>query len=289
MLLKIQYFLKRLAETIHALIKIFLLSKYRSGIKYQKRTRSAVILLNGPSLTMLVENHLSFLKGKDLFCVNHFPLSDLYEKVKPDYFIISAPELWLEDVEKRYTENSKKTFRALNKKTDWPLKVLIPFAAKKSKFWYNEISKNQNIEIIYYNDTGIDGFQNIIFWFFRRKLAMPRPHNVLVPSLINAINLGYPSVYLWGAENNQFLDITVDDDNNALINQKHFYDWGKTRHKTMHQLGKGRRRIHEILHKFMLSFAAYHIIETYARHRSTRIINQTPGSLIDAFEREILT
>ena len=284
-LIKIQQLLKDSGLTLLAFVKVLMLSHKKPGIRFKKREAEAVLLLNGPSLSTLIGDYTGFLKNKDLFCVNFFPLSPLFEEVKPTYLVIAAPELWLEDVDPVYIEKSRSLFSAVAQKTNWPLKLLIPFAAKKKQVWRSYLGDNENIEILYFNDTGIEGLRNIIFWFFRHRLAMPRPHNVLVPSLINAINLGYRTIYLWGAENNQFLDLTVDDNNSALIHQKHFYDRATSRPATMNKRGRGQRKVHEILHKFMLSFAAYHVIEDYARRQGSRIINQTPGSMIDAFER----
>ena len=115
---------------------------------------------------------------------------------------------------------------------------------------------------------------------------MPRPHNVLIPAIINAVNMGYRKIYLWGAENNQFLSLSVDENNHALISQKHFYDHETKRKGIMKRAGIGRRRVHEILHKFMVTFEAYHTLNDYAESRDSRVINQTPNSMIDAFERE---
>ena len=114
---------------------------------------------------------------------------------------------------------------------------------------------------------------------------MPRPHNILLPSITIAVNLKYRNIYLWGAENNQFLEMTVDNDNNALIAQRHFYDHPSVQAKTMLKAGTDKRRVHEILHKFMLSFKGYITLRDYADFMNVKIINQTPGSMIDAFDR----
>jgi len=285
-MLSIQLFFKHTGQTILALIKILILSRFKSEIRKENQSKSALILLNGPSLKSLAENKTDALTENDTVCVNFFPLTALYEKVRPDYFIISAPELWLEDVDDIYRKKSREVFKTLAEKTIWDLTVMIPFASKKTRWWQETISENSHIKVIFYNDTGVEGFRRFIFWLYKKGIAIPRPHNVLVPSLMNMINLGYKTIYLWGAENNQFLDLSVDDNNMALINQKHFYDKDQAKPKAMKKLGKGRRKVHEILHKFMLSFEAYHVIEDYAKNRGTLIINQTPGSLIDAFQRE---
>lgn len=227
-----------------------------------------------------------FLNDKDILCVNFFPLTDTYEKIKPSLFIISAPELWMNNVDKIYIDKREDLIDALIKKTEWPITILIPYASRKSPLWSTITKSNKNISITYYNNTGIEGFNPFIFWFFKKNLAMPRPHNILLPAIYIAINLKYNHIYIWGAENNQFLEMSVDKDNNALISQRHFYDPPVVKSKTMSKGGTGKRRVHEILHKFMLTFKGYHILKEYAECMNVKIINQTPGSMIDAFDRE---
>lgn len=284
----IQNFIKKLGESMLALIKVILLSKFRTKLKYSIKDRDLVILGNGPSLSDLLDKGQKFLEDKDLICVNFFPLTNLFEHLKPSFYITAAPELWLEDVDDIYLIKRDQLFKALGEKTQWPLKLLIPFSARNSGSWELHISNNINIEIVYFNDTGIEGFQSLSFWFFKKNLAMPRPHNVLIPSIFNATNMGYQNIYLWGAENNQFLEMSVDENNNAFMHQKHFYDKASSKPRLGKKLGKGQRRVHEILHKFMLSFEGYHIIREYADNRGARVINQTPDSMIDAFDREVV-
>ncbi len=282
----IKYILNSTSESILALIKVITLSKFKTKIKNSSKDRDLIILGNGPSLSGLLEKNREFITNKDLICVNFFPLSRFFEVVKPSFFITSAPELWIENVDDIYSVKRKELFKALGEKTKWPLKLLIPFSARKSGDWKSYLINNSNIEIVYYNDIGIEGFQNLKFWFFKKNLAMPRPHNVLIPAIFNAINMGYKNIFLWGAENNQFLEMSVDNDNTALISQKHFYDSSNVKAKVMRKAGVGRRRVHEILHKFMLAFEGYHILREYADNKKVRIINQTPNSMIDAFERD---
>jgi hypothetical protein len=53
----------------------------------------------------------------------------------------------------------------------------------------------------------------------------------------------------------------------------------------MHQGGKGERKLHEVLMKFVYSFEGYFTIRQYAEYKHTQILNCTPGSFIDAFDR----
>jgi hypothetical protein len=79
--------------------------------------------------------------------------------------------------------------------------------------------------------------------------------------------------------------IHVDDNNNALINQVHFYDATSSKSEVLDKRGKGARKLHEILHKFMLAFKGYFILKEYAEYKNVKIYNATPDSFIDAFER----
>lgn len=80
-------------------------------------------------------------------------------------------------------------------------------------------------------------------------------------------------------------EISVDEDNRVLINQKHFYDDGKTSGQPMGKLGRGERKLHEVLQRFLHTFEGYFTIKAYAEHINAKIYNCKPGPFIDAFER----
>lgn len=281
----IQNFLRRFGESLLALIKVTLLSRFRTSLKYQVKEKDLIILGNGPSLASSIENRNLFLQDKDLMCVNHFPNTSFYTELKPKYFITVAPDLWLDEIDKKFVDQSDKLFREMARVTSWPLIFLIPFEAKKYKRWRSDIEKNPNIHIIYYNNIGIEGWKVARHFFYKNNLAMPRPHNVIIASIYMAVNLGYKKIYLWGTEHTQFKEISVDDNNIALINQKHFYDGDSSRPSTLDHKGIGHRKVHEILFKFMIAFKNYFLLEEYSRSRGATVINDTPGSLIDAFDR----
>ena len=57
----------------------------------------------------------------------------------------------------------------------------------------------------------------------------------------------------------------------------------------MDNIGKGHRKMHEILEKWMLAFKGYFFIKEYAvNKKKSKIINITPNSYIDAFDRKNL-
>ena len=104
----IQNFIRKLADTIFALVKLILLSKFRTKIRYSAKDRDLIILGNGPSLTGLIEKGSIFLKDKDLICVNWFPQNELYESLKPSIYITAAPELWINTMDDAYLKRREK-------------------------------------------------------------------------------------------------------------------------------------------------------------------------------------
>ncbi|MGQ8337278.1 hypothetical protein ACUNWD_12075 [Sunxiuqinia sp. A32] len=244
-----------------------------------------VILGNGPSLKKMISEYPDFLDGKDLVCVNHFPTTDEYQKLKPKYLIASAEDLFLEDIDQRFIDKSKRLFDNINKKTDWPLIFLFPAKAKKYKRWQEQIKNNKNITVYYYNTTPIEGLAPVRNFLFNLKAGMVRPHNIMIPSMFVMTWLGYKKIYIWGADHSWLKDISVTENNEALINEKHFYDENESKSLPLVWKKNKNRRLHEILYKFMTAFKGYFTVQEYAESKQVDILNCTKGSFIDAFNR----
>lgn len=270
------------------LLRIIFFAGWFPKIEKAKQNKDCLILANGPSLNSSIENHGSFILDKILFCVNFFPSTPLYEKLKPSYHIISAPELWRSDATPAYLEHSRKLYAEIAEKTTWYLTILIPYEAKKFTAWQQNVRKNKNINIIYYNVIPVEGPRWFIHFLFKNNFGMPRPHNVLIPSLMLSINLGFKNIYIWGADHSWLPEISVDDNNRVLINQKHFYDESTSKPLPMNKL-RGERKLYEVLTKFVYSFHGYFIIKEFASKQGVKILNATPKSFIDAFERYKIT
>lgn len=283
--LAIQSFINSFANTIISLVRILVLTKWSENLKKYKLGKECVILGNGPSLVDSIREHRGFFEKKNLICVNHFPTTDLYESLKPEYFIASAPDLYYENIDEEFIVNSEKLFDAIHEKTYWKLHLFMPFEAKRYKRWQRKIKDNEMINIVYYNTTPIEGWQWFRHFLFKLNWGMPRPHNIMIPSIFLTLNMGYKKIYLTGVDHSWLPEITVDDQNNALINQKHFYDSLTSKATRLDKKGIGARKLHEILHKFMLAFKGYFVLLDYSKDLDSKIYNTTAKSYIDAFER----
>jgi hypothetical protein len=136
--------------------------------------------------------------------------------------------------------------------------------------------------------TPIDGNQKIANWIMRNNWGLPRPHNVLIPSLVIAINMGYKKVFVAGADHSWMPYVRVTQKNEVVMVQKHFYDSKEAEEKAMYNASsKGcDRKLHEVLQKFTYAFKSYFVIQAYAKAQNCHIVNLTKGSYIDAFPRE---
>jgi hypothetical protein len=284
MVLKIQSFIANLSAVMVSLIRIILLAKWKVNLA-KPLHQDCVILANGPSLSSMIKGHSGFLKGKDLICVNHFPTTEYYDQLKPPFYVTSAPDLWLDDIDEFFVNQSNQLFQVMASETTWNLTFHVPYESRKFKRWQAHLKTNQKVKLIYYNNTPIEGWQWFRHLCFRLNLGMPRPHNVLIPCLTHAINMGYRKIYLWGADHSWLSEISVNNQNQVLINQKHFYDHQVSAGKPLDKRGIGQRNMAELLTKFVHAFNGYFVLKEYASSRGVSILNATPGSFIDAFDR----
>ena len=113
---------------------------------------------------------------------------------------------------------------------------------------------------------------------------MPRPRNVLIPSIMIGIWLGYSEIRLLGADHSWLKTISVDDNNRVVSIQPHFYQ-EDSREQQRIRTAYLSLPLHKVLESFHIAFRSYHRIRRFADTQGIRIINSTPGSFIDAFDR----
>lgn len=269
-----------LNQTLMSLVKIPLLSRRSSALpKEFRNSDELVILANGPSLSRTVSEHRAFLDRRTLLAVNLCATSPMFTELRPELYLIADPLFWIVD-EKRDT-----LFGSLARKTDWPLHLFIPARALADPKWKPMIAGNPNITVHIYNTTPVEGFRKFSHAVFRSGLGMPRPHNVLIPSIATALRLPFRRIYLAGADHSWLPEISVTDNNEVLMHQKHFYDRGSSKADTVKQENLSEAHLHTILYHMHVAFKAYFILRDYAESLGKEIINITPGSFIDAFRR----
>jgi hypothetical protein len=254
--------------------------------KSKKQAETCVILANGPSLNASVGHYEDRLLDYDRIAVNLYPSTPLFQSLPPHYLVVAAPEFFIPNVLDSYKVMAENFFTDLVENTLQPLHLFFPKLAARYPEWQTKLAANPHISWSFFNSTPSEGFITLIDWAISSRRGMPRPHNVLIPSLVLALQMGYRQIYVMGADHSWLKDLWVNDANRVMLKQKHFYDEETAQAAPMYKLGKTERHLHEVLEKFYLSFKAYHSLRDYAERRGVSIINLTPNSYIDAFQRQ---
>lgn len=281
----IQAFISNVVNTKLSTVRIIVMSKWNVQFPKAKEGEECIVLGNGPSLKQTLVEDLEFIKKRKLIAVNFFAFSEAFQNLKPEYYLLNAPEYFSEVAPHATWEgNRNRVFKILNEQTNWPMILFVPMTAAKTSFWKNIIQDNKNISICYYNTTPVEGLTSYSHFYFKRGWGMPRPHNVLVPGVFLALNMGYKKVFITGADHSWHEEIIVDENNLVNVKHEHFYDSKQI--SPMHKLGGKAFYLHDFFRKMYLSFEAYFILKKYAASLNASIINISKKSYIDAFEKQ---
>lgn len=220
--------------------------------------------------------------------VNAAATSPTFVIYQPTLYILNALTYFYEDdqLSEFYIQSKHELFNALATKTTWEMKLLVPFCAKQSTDFKMLLSQNPNLTPLYFNQTPVEGLSFLSHYCYKKGWGMPRPHNVLIPGIMTAIGLGYRTLVIVGADHSWLSDLTVNDKNEAMLRHVHFYATDGTAPMKVEDRIERPRRLHEIIHKFYLSFKGYWDIQGYAKAMDVRIYNASNISMIDAFERK---
>lgn len=238
--------------------------------------RPLVILGNGPSLKRNLEDDRELLREVDTLAVNFFANSPEFVSIKPTYYVLADPHFF----EKAESDlNVSLLIRNLNS-IDFPMTLFIPSSAKlKSTLFVNPLLKIER-----FNFVAVEGFNWFENLMFKHRRGMPRPRNVMIPSIMVGIWLGYNKIYLVGADHSWLSTLSVNERNEVVSIQPHFYKEDEKEQKRIKE-EYVKHPLHEVLESMMIAFRSYHRIQLWAEKQSVEILNSTPGSMIDAFPR----
>jgi len=295
---RLRDFVLDFTNTLVSLLRILVLSKRVQKIKVETSFKEAVVLGNGPSLNQFLAEKSSFLDDKFKVCVNYFCRTKEFQALKPNLYVISSPEYFVKEEKKEFAVERAATLQSIADRTIWPMTFVVPALAKSYPEWKTIFHKHPHIKIAYMNTSPVEGFNRFKFWAYSANIGMPRPHNVLIPCILTAINQRFSTIYIAGADHSWMKEIVVDDTNEVLLSQKHFYDKQaalQTQYRDMavpQPMYVGattqKRKLHEVIEKFYQTFKSYWVLEDYAKKKGVKIFNITPNSFIDAFEKKQL-
>lgn len=271
---KLSTFLSRLSATAKSAVKLALSSR-SVNIPHIRRDAPLYILGNGPSLRDNIENDLYLLRHNDTLAVNFAANAPEFALIQPNFYVLADPHFF----QRPDDPNVAKLLASLNAVT-WPMTLFIPVKACLAP----GTICNNNITLRRFNFIAAEGFP----WFenlaFSHRRAMPRPRNVLIPSIMIGLWLGYTEIRLLGADHSWLKTISVDDNNRVVSIQPHFYK-EDSREQQRIRTAYLSLPLHQVLESFHIAFRSYHRIRSFADRQGVHILNCTPDSFIDAFDR----
>lgn len=270
----------KLSASIKTLVKVALQAKHcpivRNGADAPRGDRPLYIMGNGPSLRTNLDNNLELLERSDTLAVNFAANTPEFRILRPKYYVLADPHFF-----RNISDKNVAALLESLKAVDWRMTLFVPAKSRRS---VARMIDNPMVSVEGFNFLAAEGWKWLEQFMFRLRLGMPRPRNVLIPSIMIGIWLGYKKIYILGADHSWLKTLDVDSDNRVVSVQPHFYK------EDSHEVERINRtyldlKLHQVLESMTIAFASYHKINAYASRCGITIINATPGSFIDAFPR----
>jgi hypothetical protein len=276
---RIQDILQQTAGSLAMIARIILKSK-RIPQQHESPLNPLMILGNGPSLKQTLSDYADAFGNYDLICVNFAANTPEFQLLKPQRYILADPHFFNGI---NSDSNVRKLWENIQGST-WPITLHLPASQRKNPI-LAQLQQKKNISVEYFNMNATSGFRSLRHWAIRRRLAMPRPRNVLIPAIMSGIWCGYKEILIAGADHTWTRTLSVDSRNRVVSIQPHYYSDSKEEQSRVTSVYENVK-LHQVLESMSIAFKAYWEIRDYADYNGINIINVTPESFIDAFERK---
>lgn len=274
--------LKDMLDGIASFGKVLLLSRRPFSAGKPKDER-LIIMGNGPSLRDAISEYPDLLKRSKTLAVNFAANAEEFSQLKPALYVLTDPHFFNTDAEGKSPDPNVDRLWMNLSNADWDMTLYVPCRREIPE----SIAKIRHITIKRYNMTPGEGMRGPVHWLYRRGLAMPRPRNVLIASIMVALREGYRDILILGADHTWSRDLRVDDENRVISESGHFYKDSDKERQRVAQVYAGRH-LHDVLENLTVTFRSYHQVKDFADEIGAKITNCTHGSFIDAFPRSTL-
>ena len=249
--------------------------------------RECVVIGTGPSLTATLTKNVDFFLPMPKLCVNDIVLSSYFEQLQPEYYTFFDPAYFDEQVSLKFKRDRERILKDLIQKTKWPMTLFLPLQAQKNRDFKDISSNNSNINIVFINNTLVDGFVPFRHLIYKLNLGMPRVQNILVAGIFLMLNMGYKKIYTIGADHSWHEDLILDNENKVCLKLGHCYDEKEVDYVPffMDAQEKQTFKMHELFDALSATFKGYYYLRQYADYLEATIINASNKTYIDAFER----
>lgn len=209
------------------------------------------ILGTGPSLNHLADNQIDILKREIVFGVNSLYKSEIGSKITPKYYAL---------MDNLYWEQWSETFAEVSNKykdnlpvfiTDLRAKHLVEKITRKNASIYIYSKKYPTNKMSADLDKNIYGAMNVTSF-----------------SILSAMYMGFNEIYLLGCDYSAF----------CTQGKGHCYD-------DKSELSEFNYNLAFYLKFYWIITEFHYLIAKLAKNKKIKVVNLTPGSLLDAYPR----
>ena len=286
-------FLKNFVSFLAFIVYMLIYEDFKNYIKKagrnsKKKTQTLAILGNGPSLSKVLDSWArnEDITKSDVAVVNFFCDDERFEKIKPEYYVVSDPQFY--DPKCPLFERDSRLFEVLNKKVTWTMFLYVQYKSLRL-LDYKKLITNPNITLVPFHTRSYRGFEKLRFPFYRWGLGSGNHGTVVLNAEFIGLNLGYKEIYMYGIDHTFFDGLTVTNENVLCTKVSHFYEDRIELKPLINHSGhklKSETMSSFLLDKFCI-FNGHVEFNEYAQYLESTIFNCTENSLVDAYPRRI--
>ena len=260
---------------------------FKNCVKKEKQNKKLLVLANGPSLkqslSMIIEK--KEYMDNDIITVNFMANDERFFIIKPRYYVISDYTLFHNS--QGNEDKVKDFFENVNSRVDWPLHIFITFGLWNDKEWRSRF-KNNLLTLIPIHAVAAP--ENIKASYCLHKLGWLGANygSVLHHAIYVGMLMGYERLDVYGADHTFFDGLCVDENNRVCRKITHFYDQS-SEIKPIYHTYTGELKPYKMSYfvsEYEKVFLGHDILRFIADKEDIKIINKTPVSLIDSYERK---
>ena len=227
----------------------------------------------------------------DTMVLNFFAHSPLFAEIKPTSYLLVDPAFYadLDVLEKEGKGDLRQRIEGLMEilvgTVSWPMTLVMPDLAKGAELPHR-VEVNKNITICYYNSRlGMRWTTRCEMWLMKHQLIAPPAQTVANMAVGLGVVLGYPEVWLLGADTSMHVMMRVDQKTNEFyLENEHFY--GDNRESTRKSRAlRNPTTVASWLSAISEMFYGYERIRAFADYCGVRVVNASSFSWIDSLER----
>lgn len=247
---------------------------------------NCILIGNGPSLANDIDTVFHTRKGRSLYSVNYFALSEYFDVLKPDIYIMTDPIFWRTDINDDFKRDNYNLFSKFEN-VDWKMLIVSPFEGYP--FISSSLKSNPNLSFLWVKSNGSHFFNKQIYArSIQTHISTPIFQNVMILTLWLCLMSGAKKIEMYGVDFSGFKDYEVDQSNNQINSKSsHFYKNTKAQSNATNKYNNVRQKMmHDRLHQSTIAFRQMYLLSLVARFMNIIVLNRSSFSFLDSFHRQ---